>query len=230
LNTVVPNRNLREASLFFRISQDPELWFPDGDCLIHLYERGQSRRGASMRLSLAAIESSNCRPLLEQCSAQPVPEDPQLTRMSVASSVGDSFGDSYPPAKYELYISAPVHLSREEAFRYHLTTRNFFAWMFEKPMVGDRLGDALIALLSRMNDFRPDEEENQDDMLAYLDSQDYTDFRNCPDHALAILQFAEKSEYRELWTDAFVHCAGMNDDLVDSAEFEVRLHGKTEVG
>ncbi len=182
-----------------------------------------------MRLSLATIESSNCRPLLEQCSAQPVPEDPQLTRMSMASSVGDSHVDLSPPAKYELYIPAPVHLSREEAFRYHLTTRNFFAWMFEKPMVGDRLGDALAALCSRMNDFRPDEEENQDDILAYLDSQDYTDFRNCPDHALAVLQFGEKFEYRELWTDAFVHCTGMNDDLANSAEFEVRPRARLEV-
>lgn len=174
-----------------------------------------------MRLSLAAIESSNCRPLLERCSPYPVPDDPSYKEMSIASSNGESFSDPSPAAAYELYIPAPPHMTREEAFRYHLTTRNFFAWMFEKPLVGDRLGDALIALLDRMNDFRPDEEENQDDALAYLDSQDYTDFRNCPDHALAVLQFAEKFEYRELWTDAFVHCAGMNDDLANSAEFEV---------
>ena len=208
------------------MKQDPELWFPNGDCLIHLYERGQSRRGASMRLSLAAIESSNCRPLLEQCCAEAVPEDPQPNRFSVVSSAEGSFVDPSLPAKYELYIPAPSHLTREEAFRYHLTTRNFFAWMFEKPMVGDRLGDALIALFTRMNEFRPDEEENQDDILAYLDGQDYTDFRNCPDHALAVLQFAERFEYRELWTDAFVHCAGMNEDLSGSAEFEVSFEYK----
>ena len=73
-----------------------------------------------------------------------------------------------------------------------------------------------------MSEFRPDAEENEDDILAYLDGQEYTDFRECPDHALAVLQFAERFEYRELWTDAFVHCAGMNDKLVLSAEFEVR--------
>lgn len=69
--------------------------------------------------------------------------------------------------------------------------------------------------------FRLDSTENQDDVLAYLDSQGYTDFRECPDHSLAVLQFAERFEYRELWTDAFVHCVGMNDDLILSAEFEV---------
>ena len=93
--------------------------------------------------------------------------------------------------------------------------------MFEKPIVGHRLGDALVSLLDRMNEFRPDPEENLDDLLAYIDNLSYTDFRDCPDHALAILNFAEAFENRELWTDAFVHCSGMNDELVTSTEFMV---------
>ena len=94
--------------------------------------------------------------------------------------------------------------------------------MFQKPLVGDRLGRALTSLLERMNEYRPNPEDNQDDILAYMDSQGYTDFRDCPDHALAVLQFAETFQYRELWTDAFAHCTGMNDQLDMSAEFEVR--------
>lgn len=93
--------------------------------------------------------------------------------------------------------------------------------MFNIPVVGDRLGEALIALLDRMMLYRFNPTENQDDILAYLDSQDYADFRECPDHSLAVLQFAERFECRELWTDAFAHCVGMNDDLILSAEFEV---------
>ncbi|MCJ1393854.1 hypothetical protein MMC18_006730 [Xylographa bjoerkii] len=198
--------------------QDPELWFPSGDCLVHFYERGQSRRGASLRLLLADIESSNCRPLLERCCAYPVPESPAET-VSSSSDDGGYFSNPSSTGKYELYIPAPAHLNREEALQYHLTTRNFFAWMFEKPIVGHRLGDALISLLDRMNEFRPDTEENLDDILAYIDNLSYTDFRDCPDHALAILNFAEAFENRELWTDAFVHCSGMNDELVTSTEF-----------
>ena len=93
--------------------------------------------------------------------------------------------------------------------------------MFEKPLVGPRLGGALTALHERMNEYRPDSEENEDDFLAYIDGQDYADFRECPDHALAVLQVAETFEYRDLWTDAFVHCVGMNNRLVLSAEFSV---------
>ncbi|MCJ1316525.1 hypothetical protein MMC15_001846 [Xylographa vitiligo] len=198
--------------------QDPELWFPSGDCLVHFYERGQSRRGASLRLVLADIEASNCRPLLERCCACPVPESPAET-VSSSSDDGGYFSNPSSTGKYELYIPAPAHLNREEALQYHLTTRNFFAWMFEKPIVGHRLGDALVSLLDRMNEFRPDPEENLDDLLAYIDNLSYTDFRDCPDHALAILNFAEAFENRELWTDAFVHCSGMNDELVTSTEF-----------
>ena len=88
-------------------------------------------------------------------------------------------------------------------------------------MVGHKLGVSLVSLLDRMNEFRPDQEENQDDLFAYIDNLGYSDFRDCPDHALAIIHFAEHFEYRDLWTDAFVHCAGMNDDLITSGEFMV---------
>ena len=199
--------------------QDPELWLSDGDCLVHFYERGFSRRGASLRISLADLESSNCRHLLEQCFMHASPDSSPSS--DTPSEKSECFNDPSTVPKFELYIPAPAHLSREEALQYHLGTRNFFAWVYEKPMVGDRLGQALVALLERMNHYRSNQDENQDDLLAYIDDQGYTDFRDCPDHALAVLQFAEKFEYRELWTDAFVHCTGMNDRLDSSAEFEV---------
>ena len=187
---------------------------------MHFYERGQSRRGASIRVLLSDVESSNCRPLLERSCADPVPDSP-ASSVESSSDDGGFFTNPSSVGKYELFIPAPSHLNREEALQYHLTTRNFFAWMFEKPLVGHKLGQSLVSLLERMNEFRPDQEENLDDLLAYIDAQGYTDFRDCPDHALAVLHFAETNELRELWTDAFVHCAGMNDDLVTSAEFMV---------
>ena len=96
--------------------------------------------------------------------------------------------------------------------------------------MGDRLGDALVSLLERMNEYRPDEGENQDDVLGYIDGQEYSDFRECPDHALAVLQFAEKFHLRDLWTDAFVHCAGMYNELSTSAEFEVSHLSESRCG
>ncbi|KAL8938748.1 MAG: hypothetical protein Q9216_003735 [Gyalolechia sp. 2 TL-2023] len=200
--------------------QDPELWFPSGDCLVHFYAQGHSRRGASLRVSLAAIESSNCGPLLDRFSARANVESPSTASDRSSSTDEDYFNDPSPPAKHELFIPAPSGLTKEGAFSYHVTTRNFFAWMFEKPLVGHRLGDSLLSLLDRMNEFRASEDENLEDILAYLDSQEYTDFRSCPDHALAVLQFAERHELLELWRDSFCHCAGMSEDLEFSAEYE----------
>ncbi|CAD6593612.1 MAG: hypothetical protein ASARMPREDX12_007352 [Alectoria sarmentosa] len=215
--------NRRMTLKWDSLRRDPELWLPNGDCLVHFNERGQSRRGPSLRLSLAEIESSDCRPLLHLCYAKFVPGTPPAS-----SSDSDKFSDTSDEFKFgsahpehELYIPAPTHLSREEAFQYHLTTRNFFAWMYGKPLVGGRLGDAMLALFGRMQEFRSsDEDDNRYDMLEYIDSQGYTDFRECPDHALATLQFAERLQDRHLWTDAFVHCAGMWEQLDESAEFE----------
>ena len=203
--------------------QDPELWFPSGDCLIHFYERGQSRRGASLRIVFSDIESSSCGPLLAEFLPNFAPESPSSSSSDsdkFSDTVG-AFNDPSPPARCEIYIPAPAHLSREDAFRYHLTTRNFFAWMYEKPLVGDQLSDALISLHRRLDKWRDDRDQNLDDILAYIDSGGYTDFRDCPDHALAVLQYAENYEQRELWTDAFVHCTGMWEQLDTSAEFEV---------
>lgn len=72
-----------------------------------------------------------------------------------------------------------------------------------------------------MDEYRPNHEENLEDLILYIDSQEYSDFRECPDHALAVLQFAERFEIQDLWTDAFVHCAGMYNDLTSSGEYEV---------
>ncbi|KAI9817781.1 MAG: hypothetical protein M1827_000900 [Pycnora praestabilis] len=200
------------------LRRDPELWFPNGDCLVHLYGRGQSRRGPSLRVPFAAIQSSNCRPLIERFCVQVGPESPSTS----SSSDGGYFGHPTSDGKYELYIPAPQNCSREESFRYHVTTRNFFAWMFGKPVVGVSLGKALVALLERMELFRSceDDGDNIRDMMTYLEEEAYADFRDCPDHALALLYFAEHFEFHSLWTDAFVHCAGMNVRLTHSSEFE----------
>lgn len=133
------------------------------------------------------------------------------------SEVSDLSG---PYASYDLYIPAPRHLKYDEVVDYYLTTRNFFAWMFEKPLVGTLLGSALCSLQDRMNEWRYDREENEDDLLAYIDVQGYTDFRDCPDHALAVLHWSEQHQNNDVWIDSFVHCTGMNDRLVSSQEFD----------
>lgn len=72
-----------------------------------------------------------------------------------------------------------------------------------------------------MNVYRADQNRNEEDVLTYMDGQGYTDFRECADHALAVLQFAEHFQIDELWADAFAHCTGMSVCLPASGEFQV---------
>jgi hypothetical protein len=105
---------------------------------------------------------------------------------------------------------------------YHLDTRNLFAWIYNIPLTGKTLGRSLVGLLHRINLLRPREKTaNQLDLMSYMEHQQYLDFRECADHAIAALHFAETLEIEHLWIDAFAHCVGMHHRLHDSVEFEV---------
>ncbi len=87
-------------------------------------------------------------------------------------------------------------------------------------MVGSHLGGALVDLLNSMHEFRSEDADNVQDVLDYMDAAGYSDMRSQPDYALAILYFAEYFQFQEIWLDAYAHCAGMEDKLPDSSEFE----------
>ncbi|KAI9807023.1 MAG: hypothetical protein M1825_005740 [Sarcosagium campestre] len=208
----------RRATEWDGLRRDAELWFPEGDCLVHLNNRGQSRRGPSFKVPFSAIRDANCLPLLEKYSSQISPESGLSTHSSGQLDDGP-LSNPNSAGKYEIFIPAPPTYNREQSFQYHLNTRNFFAWMFGRPIVGTNLGASLVGLLDRMSLFRSESEDNVKDILEYLDEEGYLDLREYPDHALAILFFAERFQLRDTWIDAFVHCTGMNDRLIASSEF-----------
>jgi hypothetical protein len=141
-------------------------------------------------------------------------------------SEADGENSNYPHQKnqtkiYELYIPSPSIAKREQAFSYHIATRNLFAWICGKPLVGNHLGGALVGLLNSINEFRTKGEDHVETIMEYIDEQGYQDMINQPDHALAILFFAEEFQFKDLWISAFVHCCGMNEKLAFCDGFEV---------
>ena len=187
--------------------QDTELWLPSGDCLVHLYERGRSRRGPSFKISLGDLDVARCTDL----ASLPIDRLVPAAESSPVSAVG--------AGPREVYVAAPDDVP---PFQWHVTTRNFFAWVTKKPLVGATLGEALIDLLDRMQLYRP-QADNTGDILAYVEHMEYLRFDNCPDHALALLRFAEHYQLEELWIDAFSHCVGMSETLCSSREFDVGI-------
>lgn len=202
-------------------TKDPELWIPDGDCLVHLYGRGQSRRGPAFRLPMASLVAAGCYSSLERFVAKSASSPSACTSHSCSSSES-YFSESGTPAAYELYIPIPESAPRDQAFLYHIATRNFFAWILRRPLVGVHLGGALVGLFNSMKDLRGTA-DNVSDIMTYMQEVGYSDLRNSPDHALGVLFFAEQFHFRDLWIDAFAHCAGMNDRIFESSEFEVCL-------
>ncbi len=88
-------------------------------------------------------------------------------------------------------------------------------------MVGPHLGGAFVALLNSMKEFRSHDADNIGDILDYMEEEDYADMRSNPNHALAILFFAEHFQFKTLWIDAYAHCAGMSEGLFESSEYQV---------
>lgn len=113
---------------------------------------------------------------------------------------------------------------KTQAFHYHLATRNFFAWIFRRSMVGEHLGSSLVCLLHSMHEFRSGRDENVEDLMDYLDEEGYLDLADQPEHALAMLHLAEFFHLKDLYIRAFAHCVGMSDRLFLSTEYQVRDH------
>jgi hypothetical protein len=127
------------------------------------------------------------------------------------------------PGKVELYIPAPSIADKDEALQFHLATRNFFAWVFRRSLVGEHLGSALIDLMENMNELRVLNADNVGDLMNYLDEEGYLDMARQPVHSVAILRLAEHFKWKELYIESFAHCAGMSDRLYLCSEYRVSI-------
>ncbi|KAF7897548.1 hypothetical protein EAF00_005776 [Botryotinia globosa] len=199
------------------LRRDPELWYPEGDCLVYLYGRGQSMRGPAFRVPLNVLVDAKCQPLLDAFISTDINGSPNV---DISEVLDEYYSGSSDSDYVELYIPAPVMAERGEAFLYHTATRNFFAWIFKKSLVGQDLGNALVGLLNSMSQFRSTDANNVDDIVAYIDGEGYADMRNTPDHALGVMYFAEHFHFKDMWIDALAHCAGMCEKLHNSPGFE----------
>jgi hypothetical protein len=187
------------------LTQDPELWYKNGNCFVHLHEKGQSQREPAFKIPFACLVSAKCEPMIKRFS------DRSVTEEETSAQHG----------RVDLYIPAPPTASREQALQYHIGTRNFFAWVCRRSMVGDFLGNALVALIKNMHEFRAEDADHYQDLLSYLDEEAYLDMSNHPTHAIAILDLAERFQFRDLYIGAFAHCVGMSEKLYKTPGYSV---------
>jgi hypothetical protein len=164
-----------------------------------------------------ALLAAKCHPLLDRFLAHDLDKSP----ISDISSEEGGYFNVPRTRTFEIYIPPPPTAERGQTFLYHMATRNFFAWVFGKSLVGTHLGGALVGVLNSMIEFRSSGVDSVQDILDYMDEEGYADMRDSPNHALAVLFFAEHFRFKDLWIEAFAHCTGMHERLAVSPGFEV---------
>ncbi|KAI0380318.1 hypothetical protein F5Y04DRAFT_103123 [Hypomontagnella monticulosa] len=241
----------RPVQRWNKLRKDPELWDPNGDVLIFFGRKGQSSRpNPSFRLSSHIIEATESRfliTLLREGSTEedydprmnvptsPIGAPPMLRPHGSHAQLGYRNGQPTPPISedtcltdadgqisYEMYFPTPPNMSKVDAHRHAITTRNVFALLYHASLVGLSLFQALSDLLARLKTYMPPEADNVGTIINYISARGIDDARNDPEIAVSILAWSETSDVRweEGWCEAFVHCAGMYSRLEACADFK----------
>lgn len=199
--------------------QDPDLWFRGGDCYVYLHGRGQSRRGPAFKVSYSALLEARFQPLIDKFMPEAVFKSNQMNASSYSEA--GSYPMGHIRARIELFIPAPVELDKSHSYNYHLATRNLFAFIFRRSMVGECLGSTLITLMHSLQQFRTPDADNIQDLMSYIDEEGYLEFNGQPTYASAMLLLGEAFQLRNLYIKAFAHCSGMGDQLYLAYEYQV---------
>ncbi|KFY24420.1 hypothetical protein V493_05241, partial [Pseudogymnoascus sp. VKM F-4281 (FW-2241)] len=211
---------VKEVTNWDGLSMDPEMWYPDGNCLVHLYARdstASSTWGPAFLIPLEFLVGLDCIPLLERFLAGSTgPNLPSSNR----DFVKGRSSKEYTSGRYDLYIPPPPTAEGEQKLLCRTATRNFFAWICGKPLVGESLGQALVGLLNSMSEYRGLNVDNVEDILDYMEEGGYADFGGSPVHTLATLHFAEHFQFEHLYIDAFAHAVGMHEEIIQSPEYK----------
>lgn len=98
-----------------------------------------------------------------------------------------------------------------DLLRYYTTTRNFFALLRSKPLVGMIYFQALMDLFERAKLYMPRDCNPCEMLIKYLVRNNLHNVANDPGAAAGLLAWSENVEVRwqEGWREAFVHCTGM---------------------
>lgn len=199
------------------LCKDDDLWDPNGDCFVHLYSPGHSKRGPSFCVPLKKLVSCNLEEFVKS-SRHGIHVRPVKTKR-----VRFSPQDVVSEPCLDLFVPAPLEFTKEETLNFHITTRNLLAWVLGEPLVGYRLGKSLVDLVERLGSYRANEQRNKFQVTEYAISQGYNDFRDSVEHSLGMLNFAEYIEDEKIWKEAFVHCVGMSAQLSESLEYQVSV-------
>ncbi|KAL8869268.1 MAG: hypothetical protein Q9174_004395, partial [Haloplaca sp. 1 TL-2023] len=221
------------AEAWGKLVKDPELWDDAGDTLVYF---GYQRPQPSFRIKASILEDTKSPILLSKLQegfqrTVKLPSSRQNMsrlrggmknlklvsngRQGLPTLSEDGPGSNENPIRHEIHFPAPDDASRIEILRYHITTRNLFAFRLDQPLVGLTYYQAIMDLHGRLLTYMPTEVDCTSLLIQYLKGRNLHNVANDPAAALGLLAWTESSPVRWLegWREAFVHCVGMYDSI-----------------
>ena len=111
-----------------------------------------------------------------------------------------------PGVRYKLYIDAHSGGSKVDVLRYHVTTRNFFAFLTRKPLVGFTFYQAIVDLHERLKEYLSPEVDSAVALQSYLVLIGLVNVSNEPRAAAGLLAWSEDVRWNNGWREAYVFC------------------------
>ena len=112
--------------------------------------------------------------------------------------------DQTPGVQYRLYMDAHAPGSKVDVLRYHVTTRNFFALLLRKPLVGFTFYQALVDLHERLDEYLPPGVDSAVALQSYLVTLGSVNVSNEPRAAAGLLAWSEDVRWNNGWREAYV--------------------------
>lgn len=189
--------NGEPAKPWGKLKRDPDLWDESGDTLIFF---GRGSGDPSFRVCSSLIEETKSATLISMLDKGMV-------------QVESSKKNQMPGVQYKLYMDAHSGRTKVDVLRYHITTRNFFAFLIREPLVGFTFYQALADLYERLEEYLSPSIDRAIALQSYLVMNGLVNVSNEPRAAAGLLAWSEDVRWNNGWREAFVHSVGMYDDV-----------------
>ncbi|KAI9642420.1 hypothetical protein NHQ30_009225 [Ciborinia camelliae] len=209
--------------------RDSDLWDIKGDVLVfYAKEAGDSQIShPAFRLTSYVVEAVGS-PLVDRLLHEGVMDE--VDTRSVADSYRNDSSRSRHPTppgsessksfdasqiSYRFTLPAAGNVSEQELLKFKLSWRNVFAVFSTKGLVGYTLHQALNDLQERFQAIMPRHQSVTHTLVNYIKDMGWHDLRDDPESACSMLIFSEhkKIHWQQGWHEAFVHCAGMYNQV-----------------
>ncbi len=107
--------------------------------------------------------------------------------------------------QYKLYIDSRSGGSKFDVLRYHVTTRNFFAFLLRRPLVGFTFYQALVDLHKRLEEYLSPNLDCAVALQSYLVMMGLVNVSNEPRAAAGLLAWSEDVRWNDGWREAYVY-------------------------